>query len=306
MEQIEERSAFRTPAIGLGQCCDTSSADLWFQLGRMTITTILRHHRFTARAVLSTIGFGLLCAMDYRLGRRTSLAFSLATALLLACVAVPTRSDPFAVPRQLFFDSVETIVVTSTSVVGEVTIADSILTQFENVIEDKLRAAGLSVVPASEYAEIWDRIAGETGGFFDPYTGERDEESFQTAAGRLRTELVERFDPDAFLYPEIWEVEAPFSVGEAYWAGVTQSVTGGGGYSGDVLATTLLVAIQDTSGNELYTKEAGIQVLEYMLQGEFTRLNSEQLFGDSTFVPAAVSRALDPLLEGRPTIPPES
>ncbi len=113
-------------------------------------------------------------------------------------------------------------------------------------------------------------------------------------------------NPDAFLYPEIWEVEAPFSVGEAYWAGVTQSITGGGGYSGDVLATTLLVAIQDTSGNELYTKEAGIQVLEYMLQGEFTRLNSEQLFGDSTFVPAAVSRALDPLLVGRPTIPPES
>ena len=244
--------------------------------------------------------------MDCLHGHRWHRALLLATFVLLACISLPARTpDPFAVPRQEFFDSVGTVVVASTSVVGEVVVADSFLTEIETLIEEGLRAAGFSVVSATEYADIWDRLADESGGFFDPYTGERDEVTFRAAADRLQAELLERFDPDAFLYPEIWEVEAPFSVGVASWGGVSQNITGGGGYSGDILATTLLVAIQDTAGNELYSKEAGIQVLEYMHQGEFVRLNAEQLFSDSIWVSAAVSRALDPLIQGRPASPPE-
>jgi hypothetical protein len=205
----------------------------------------------------------------------------------------------------LFFDSVRTIVVTSTSVVGATGVPDSILTQFETTIEEELQQAGLSVVPAKEFAVVWQGIADEAGGFFDPYTGERDEEKFRSAAERLRNELIERFQPDALLYPEIWEVEAPFSGGMATWGGVTQRVTGAAGYSGDVLAATLFVAIQDIDGNELYMNEAGVQVLEYMLRGQLTRLPADRLFSDSTWIPAAVSRALDPLLEGRPVVPPE-
>jgi len=229
----------------------------------------------------------------------------LASFIAATCQTVPAPPDPFAVPRQVFFDSVKTIVVTSTSVVGETSVSDSTLTQLETLIEEKLRQAGMSVVTASEYAVIWQEISDGAGGFFDPYTGERDEEKFQAAAERLQNELVERFQPDALLYPEIWEVEAPFSGGVAAWGGVTQRVTGGAGYSGDVLAATLLVAIQDIDGNELYTQEAGVQVVEYMLRGQLTRLAADRLFSDSTWIPAAVSRALDPLLEGRPVVPPE-
>ena len=104
--------------------------------------------------------------------------------------------------------------------------------------------------------------------------------------------------PDALLYPEIWEVEAPFSVGVATWGGISQSIIGGGGYSGDVLAASLFVAIQDTLGNELYTREAGIQVLESLFRGELNRLAPEQLFSDSTWIPSAVTRALGPSARG--------
>ena len=277
-------------------------------LRRTNNTTILRDPGFTASVKLSSIRFGLFCAMNCRLGHRAGLASLLATSLSLACISLPglRTPDPFGIPRQAFFDSVKTIVVTTTSVVGETNVADSILTQVETLIEERLQEAGLSVVPASAYAEIWHGIANEAGGFFDPYTGMRDEDKFKAATERLRNEIVERFSPNAILYPEIWEDETPFSVGVASWGGVTQRVTGAGGYSGDVIAATLLVTIQGLSGNELYSKEAGIQVLEYMQQDQFVRLSQEQLFSDSTWIPAAVTRALDPLAQGRPVVPPES
>jgi len=229
----------------------------------------------------------------------------LAFSIPLACFNAPAPVSPFTVPPKIFFDSVHTIVVTSAVVVGEIRIADSVLTHFETLIEEELREAGLSVVPASEHASIWQRISDEAGGFFDLYTGERDEEKFQVAAERLRNEILERFEPDALLYPEIWEVEAPFSGGQASWSGITQMVSGGRGYSGDVRAATLFVAIQDTAGNELYVQEAGIQVLEFLLRGQLTPL-SDQLLFDSPWISAVVSRALAPLIEGRSGVTPKS
>lgn len=221
-----------------------------------------------------------------------------------ACQRSFGLETPSQIPPQSFFDSVRTVAVAPTSVVGDISIEDSTLTYLESLIEEHLREAGLTVVPAIEYAEIWDSIANESGGFFDPYTGERDEEKFQAAANQLMAVMSQRFEYDALAYPEIWEVETPFSDGDARWGGAAQLIPGGRGYSGDVRAATLFVAIQDSSGNELYVQEAGIQVLEYMLMGRLTPLPPERLFADTTFIPAAVSRALDPLVELLSPIPP--
>lgn len=214
------------------------------------------------------------------------------------------QQDPFVVPRQAFFDSVHTVVVTSVSVLGEIEVADTTLSLIERLIAERLAEAGLSVVPATEYMEIWDRISEEAGGFYDRYTGERDEPKFQDAADSLMSELSTRFDPDALLYPEIWEVQVPFSQGDARWGGAARMVSGGRGYSGEVLAATLYVVVQDTAGNELYTREAGIQVLEYMSNGQLTPLPDERILSDTTWIRVAVRRALQPLVIGRPDATP--
>lgn len=218
-----------------------------------------------------------------------------------ACRTAPEPPSPFALPPQLFFDSVHTIVVASVSVVGDIAIADSTLSQIESAIESKLRETELKVVSAVEYAAIWERITAQSGGFFDPYTGERIEERYQTAVESLHAELAERFGFDAILYPEVWEVVAPFDGGEARWGGVARMITGARGYSGDVRAATLYLVIQDEAGNELYAQEAGIQVIEYMLRGRLTPIEPERLFEDSTWTVAAVWHALDPIVQARST-----
>ena len=223
--------------------------------------------------------------------------------LLQACQRVPPSPNPFVIPPQAFFDSIQTVVITSTSIVGEVQVADTTLTYLEILLEDKLREAGFVVIPAKQYAAIWDTISVEAGGFFDPYTGARDHEKFQAAAEQLMAVLTERFAMDALLYPEIWEVEVPFSAGDARWAGVAHYVSGARGHSGDVRAATLFLAVQDTAGNELYAHEAGIEVLEYMSRGQLIPLAPERLFSDTAVMKSAVSRALQPLIEGRARVP---
>jgi hypothetical protein len=230
--------------------------------------------------------------------------FLLAAPAFLACYIAPPPPNPFVVPKQLFFDSVETILVTSATVVGEIPVADSTLAYLETLIETRLREAGLSVVPASEYAAIWQRISDETGGLYDPYTGERDEEKFQAAVDSMNAELDARFDFDALLYPEVWEVMAPFEGGLARWGGVTRLIPSARGYSGEVRAATLYLVIQDKTGNELYAHEAGIQVLEHMERGQLTAIEPERLFEDTTWTVAAVLQALDPIIQARSTVTP--
>ena len=227
----------------------------------------------------------------------------MAACFAVACKSAPAPRSPFIIPPHVLFDSIRTVVVTSATVVGDIRIADSTLSRLEILIEEKLREAGFLAVPAVEYASAWDLIAMEDGGFFDPYTGERNEEKYLAAVDRLQEELAERFDFDAMVYPEIWEVEAEYSFGTASWGGITEEVRGGLGYSGHALAATLFVAMQDTTGNELYVQEAGVQLLEYMLRGQLTALPPEQLFGDTTRISAAVSRIFDPLIAQRTPIP---
>ncbi len=99
----------------------------------------------------------------------------------------------------------------------------------------------------------------ESGGFFDPYTGERHEQRFQTAVEQLEQELRDRFDPDALVYPEIWAVEAQNSYGTAMWDGTSQSASRMGAI---VMALSLIVIIEDIDGNELYVNGGGIAIAE--------------------------------------------
>jgi len=222
--------------------------------------------------------------------------FLLAAPAIVACYSVPPPPNPFVVSEQEFFDSVETIVVASATVMGEIPMADSILTYLETLIEGKLREAGLTVIPASEYYAIWQRISELTGGFYDPYSGEQDEEKYQIALDSMYAELADRFDFDAIMYPEVWEVVAPFEGGEATWGGVTRLILGARGYSGEVRAATLYLVVQDKAGNELYAHEAGIQLLEYMQRGQLISIEPERLFEDTTWTVAAVLEALGPII----------
>ncbi|KPJ87816.1 MAG: hypothetical protein AMS18_14130 [Gemmatimonas sp. SG8_17] len=213
-----------------------------------------------------------------------------------ACAPSPA-ADPFLVSRLEFYDRVETIVATPVSLPEGVDAPDSVLTWFENLIEDALRQAGFTVVPVQTYVDIWNRINQEAGGFFDPFTGQRDEARYEAGVSELFDELRERFSPDAILYPEMWIVEAPTSGGHARWDGATQPV--GTSAVSAVLALSLATVLQDMDGAELYSNAWGLEVLEVYNRSlrVFVPVPSEDLFADQERNTTAITKALGHLID---------
>lgn len=215
-----------------------------------------------------------------------------------ACAVRPSSSyDVFLVPGGVFRDSVARVVLAPVVLQTDVAVPETILQRIDSLIAGELSASGFEVVPAVVYEEIWMRLNEEAGGFFDPYTGERDEGRFQEAVDQLKLELQEAFDPDALVYPEIWPVEVPVSYGTASWDGVKQAAFG---VRDVILALSLVVVIEDMEGRELFVNGGGLEVVEMWSRAlGVVRRPTRDMFGDDKRIVDAVEIALHPLLENR-------
>lgn len=212
---------------------------------------------------------------------------------------------------------IRTIVLTPTSLPEELAAFTPAMEEIDSLIEASLGDAGFELIPASEYARIWEDIMERVGGVVDSVTGERVEERFESARQQLFAQLGELYGPDALLYPEIWIVDAPFAEGTAQWDGTSQALIGlgtrlihalGASFSGSesnlptgaVEALSLVVFVEDMGGDELYANSGGIEVLE-RVGGDARdrrRVPDDELLTNHARIRKAVAEALDPLLSG--------
>ena len=243
-----------------------------------------------------------------------------ATLLSFGCFTVAEPPyNPFLVPADTVRSVVNTVIVTPAMPPEGVFVSVSATRRIDSVIEARLRQGGYSVVSTVEYSLIWDGILRQMGGFFDPITGERDEEKFATARKELLRELKGRFDTQVLLYSELQIVDVFVDGGVAWWDGVTQDLSGDdtairsefrdtferdefGSYAdGVVSAITLVVAIDGPDGKEWYRNFGGIEVLA---RRRGTVVESEgdfELRAEVEHVVRAVDRVLGPLIARRST-----
>jgi hypothetical protein len=228
----------------------------------------------------------LLCAVTISIGA-------------MACATQPPNYDLFLVPPQEFSDSIERMVLGPVVVEAGVEVPESVLVMFDSLIADRLGALGFSVIPSFVYGELWTRIVQESGGLFDPYTGERHERRFRDAVEQLKQELLARYEPDALVYPEIWAVQAENPYGLARWDGASQ---GASMMDASVTALSLIITIQDLDGNELFVNGGGIALAEQYIPELFRTVpaTAAQVFEDLERVVQAVDLALGPLASSRP------
>ena len=230
---------------------------------------------------------------------RLTLATLMAATCIVACVMRGVDHGPFAIPPDSLLGNIQTIVVAPVTTTGDFVIPGDASAKLEAALEEQLQQAGFSVVPSFEYIGIWQHIADEFGGFFDTHTGDRDEELFNAATNRLRSELRERFQVDALLYPEFWDGAVPFHDGIARWDGTSQAVFGAYGLSGEVRALSLVVVIEDTAGTELYSNGIGFATVEAWHNNSWLPLVLEGVLRDSRLVSRAVTGVLAPIVEAR-------
>jgi len=222
--------------------------------------------------------------------------------LLLADGACATLSVPefdlYVVPRDTFDLRGKRIALVPLSVPSDIENPEPVVAGLDYTTEHFLRSVGADLVPASEYRKIWNRLTAEAGGFFDPFTGQRDEPKYQAGVRQLMKEMHRDFHPDAFLYPELWVVEAPVMSGTARWDGTSQEF-GPAVLGVEVaLALTIAVVVEDSSGNELFANGRGLQLLERFDadSDEIEMIPRDELFQDAEMMSAAVFAVLSPLL----------
>ena len=199
--------------------------------------------------------------------------------VVVACTQPGPSYDPFVAPEAQVREAIETVVATPLTHPDELHVSTTASQRIDSLIKAKLDSAGIQVVAAAEYSRIWDRILRQLGGFFDPITGERNEVKFEAARRELLRELRGRFGTDVLLYAELQIVEAVVDDGVAKWDGTSQRVTGantrilsefratfqddgfGSDLYGTIDAVSLVLAIDDGDGKELYRHYGGVEVL---------------------------------------------
>ena len=210
------------------------------------------------------------------------------------CFLPPAQNTGgFTVPPERFFARTERLQLVPARIPDDVRVSQDVVAAIDSALAVTAALLGVEVVPAHEYATIWRRLTREAGGFFDPYTGRRDEPEFDAAVSQLYRELEERFHPDALLYPELIVVEALVEGNEARWGGTAQRLDDAPEPGSAVLALTLAVAIDDLEGNELYYREAGLVILDEA-EGWVPH---EALREDPAVVVRAAGAVLEPLVD---------
>ncbi|HET7296947.1 MAG TPA: hypothetical protein VFI66_07370 [Gemmatimonadales bacterium] len=187
-------------------------------------------------------------------------------------------------------ESIKTVAVSPLDVPDGLDNPEPVQALFDSLITSELARAGLSVISSREVGAVWRRLVDSVHGFYSPITGERMSEKYAAVRNGTLRELKERLHADAWLRPRIQVVPVDYTGGKAYWDGASEGV--GSGTSGTVAALTLVVAVSDTTGSDIYIGRGGIQVLR---KGG-KEVSRDKLFRDAKRNLQALHLAIDSLI----------
>jgi len=245
------------------------------------------------------------------MNKSTVVLFALVITLVgVGCSASKPPENPFKTDRDTFLEEVHTIALAPLNISVKVDDMEKVKAEFEQLIEKKLNEAGYKIISSKKFADTRKRLIEETGGYYDPISGERDENKYVAIKKKTREELSSKYGADAILYPHIIVVKVPFKDGGGIldmpveWDGAKEKIDMRSGVvkflsnstiSGNINALSLWVAITDTDNVTLYKKQGGIQVLSKFDRG-LVSVPKNELLTKSERNEGAVNIALEPLV----------
>ncbi len=221
---------------------------------------------------------------------------------------------PFKVSRERFYPSLKVVAVAPTSLPIDLEDPEPVRQELEALLEDRLRSAGLTVVPAAEVGPILHDLAEAVGGVYDPFTGKEDETRAERVKLDAARRLAEKYGADAVLRSQVVVRYASIRKYVVHWDGIEEDgkpVDGPGGFwnefwryyrgrvggAGSIPALSLEASISDLDGQELYSKRGGLQVLgRFDVDGRLVPVPRSMLLVDRERSSRAVHLALDDLL----------
>lgn len=241
--------------------------------------------------------------------KRLSLQLSLIV-LILAGAWASAKDDSFAVPREEIFSKIKRIGILPMVFEDTWPGRDQAAAEFEKLVTERLTRAGFEIVPSAEYVAIRERLTRESGGWYDPKTGDTDVAKRKTIVERARHEFDVQQRIDARLALGVRLIAASFSGTDAKWHGIKESTTvkqgagrglesflaAGMGRMGNIPALSLAVVLDDVHDRRLYARFGGVQLASVIIDERFVDVDPQFLLADPVRNSRAVKIALDPLV----------
>lgn len=239
----------------------------------------------------------------------------LAAAAMLACGTAQSVELP---APQTVRAQVKTVAIMPVKVPTDVPNRTQAEQRIENAIETKLAAAGITVIPATEMRALQEKVRGALGGYFDPHTGDIDEQRAKAFDEHVDSEFRRLHPADAWLYARVEPKRAPAQGPWVAWDGVQESTIGAESFgkrafgspavTGSLGAISLHVGLLTPTGDVLYHHYGALQLLEYYEQSSgasmfgmhehigYVPVSHDAILADPAREERAIALALDPLL----------
>jgi len=172
----------------------------------------------------------------------------------------------------------------------------------ETRLESAIVEAGFNVIPASEFREFYHGMKVTMGGYYDPFTGDIDQEKFKSITELTYREFEREYDFDAYFRVSARPRPAYFSGNWARWDGTKAPVTGKTGFFagtnsyGNIPALSL-IGIMSTRDEEnvLFLHASGVQLLS-LIDGGFKRVPREEILSEADRIEEAMTLLTAPLI----------
>jgi len=217
----------------------------------------------------------------------------------VSCITVPpskTNSYFYVIPV-VIKQKVKTVVIPEVQLPFKSATSEAISRQFLDKVAFKLDAAGFKVLPSDVFTTVNEGMKKRVGDLYDPKTGKIYSEKAQAVWKHTLAELKTKYQVDAIVscYVDVFNVE--FSHGSAFWHGIEYSVGSNAySYNGTVGVLSLVFALIDVQGTELYRSFGGLQPEAQIQNGAFVKMSSDELLTDQQRNDKAVEVAMESFL----------
>lgn len=150
----------------------------------------------------------------------------------------------------------------------------------EKYLASVLKGMDKGFIPSARFRELDMQTRITMGGYYDPHTGEMDDEKRDAVADLTKREFERIFEFDGYIKPKIIRRSVPFQFGRAVWDQGFDYV-GPSTYSGTVPVLSLEIEVTDKLGNTQYVDRGGIQTTKRVQGGGLADVPSNLVLTDS-------------------------
>ena len=206
--------------------------------------------------------------------------------------------SPFLIDKREFKKQYKTIALSPVDAVASLKMPDSVARMIEEEVTRHLQKRGYTVLPSSVLGGIRASMGAQVGGIEDAATGEIDAEKLKAVRSHAIRELWFQHEFDAVATIEIQVLNTHFEKDRAEWDGVRQKIENKGrdrGYSGNIVVTSVSLAVFDSTNKIRYQNYGGLEVLQTRLDAQLVPIPAENFFSDEKRIRKAAQVALDPI-----------